>query len=152
MKVFALQYLFPSERESHFFKFDFLDPCSTESYRITVAFLSLRQFGIFLRNRMIIFRVFLHHRRWLEYLKTDRELFFRKIHFSSNLGKKDPKSPQNRSFWIFWKILSLVVPGNNLKWKLVLILISHHQPHIWKNSWSRVMNRNAVGQSDCKTF
>ena len=44
----------------------------------------------------------------LEYLKTDR-------------GKeKGPKRPQNRVFWIFWKILPLAFPGNNLKLKLIL--------------------------------
>ena len=48
-------------------------------------------------------------------------LFPRKIHFSPNLGIKDSKWPQNRVFWIFWKILSLVFLWNNLKWKLILL-------------------------------
>ena len=49
--------------------------------------------------------------------------FFQKIHFCPNLGRKGPKWPQNRVFQIFWKILSLVFPGNNLKLKLILLLI-----------------------------
>ena len=48
-------------------------------------------------------------------------LFPRKIHFSPNLGIKDSKWPQNRVFWIFWKILLLVFLWNNLKWKLILL-------------------------------
>ena len=34
-------------------------------------------------------------------------------------------------FWIFWKILSLVFFGNNLKWKLILLLIFHHQSQVY---------------------
>ena len=59
--------------------------------------------------------------------------FSRKIYFRPNLGKKDPKWPQNKVFWVFWKILSLVFLGNNLKWKLILLLIIHHQSNIWQN-------------------
>ena len=72
----------------------------------------------------------------MEYLQTDRALFSRKIHFCPNLGKKGPKWPQNRFFWIFKKILSLVFLGNNLKRKLILLLMFHHQSHIWRNSSS----------------
>ena len=56
-----------------------------------------------------------------QYLTTDRGLFSKKIHFCPNLGKKGPKWSQNRFFCIFWKILSLVFPGINLKWKLILL-------------------------------
>ena len=34
------------------------------------------------------------------------------------------------SFWILEKNLSLVFLENNLKWKLILLLIFHHQSHI----------------------
>ena len=37
------------------------------------------------------------------------------------------KWPQNRAFLIFWKSLLLVFPGNNLKWKLMLLVIFHKQ-------------------------
>ena len=37
------------------------------------------------------------------------------------------KRAQNMFFGIFWKILSLVFFGNNLKWKLLLLLIFRHQ-------------------------
>ena len=93
-------------------------------YKITIVFLSIclsvLQFRIFLRNSSLVFSDFLNNDRWLEYLKTDRALFSRKIHFCSNLGKKGPKWPQNR-------VLSLVFPGNTIKWKLILLLRSHHQ-------------------------
>ena len=49
------------------------------------------------------------------------------------------KMPQNTFFWIFWNIFLLVFPGNNPKWKLVLLLIFYCQSHIWKNSGSWVM-------------
>ena len=47
--------------------------------------------------------------------------------------------PKTRVFWIFWKILLLVFLENNLKWKLLLLLIFYHQSHIWKNSGSGVL-------------
>ena len=74
----------------------------------------------------------------------------RKIHFCQNSGKKCPKWPQDRFFWIFWKILSLVFLGNNLKQKLILLLIFEHQFHLWQNSGSRVMGQIAVSQSNCR--
>ena len=40
-----------------------------------------------------------------------------------------------------WKILSLVFLGINLKWKLILLLMFHHQSHIWRNSGSQVMGQ-----------
>ena len=92
----------------------------------------------------------MHSGRQLVYFKTDRALFFRKIHFSPNLDKKGPKWPQKRFLWIFWKILSLIFLGNNLKWKLLLLLIFQHQSHIWQNSGSSVLSQNAVRQSNCR--
>ena len=68
----------------------------------------------------------------MEYLKTDRAFFFRKIHFCPNLGKKGPKWPQNRAFWTFWKILWLVFLESNPDWKLILSLIFYHQSHIYQ--------------------
>ena len=76
--------------------------------------------------------------------------FPRKIHFCPNLGKKGPKWSQNRVFWIFWKIFSLVLLGNNLKWKLMLLFIFHLQSHIWQKSGSWIMSQNAVSQSNCR--
>ena len=55
---------------------------------------------------------------------------------------------QNKVFWIFWKILSLVFLGNNLEWKLILLLIFHLQSHICQNSGSYVMDQTAVSQSN----
>ena len=76
---------------------------------------------------------FLHHGRLLQYFKTVRVLFSRKIHLSQNLGKNCPKWPQNRVFWIFWKILTLVFVG--IKLELLLLLIFIHQSRIWFSSY-----------------
>ena len=35
---------------------------------------------------------------------------------------------------ILWKILSLVFPGDNLKWKVILLFKFYCKPLIWKNS------------------
>ena len=75
---------------------------------------------------LIILSDFWHNGRKLEYLKTDKVLFSKKIHFWRNLSKQDPKWSQNFFFIIFWKILSLVFHRNNLKWKLLLLLTFHH--------------------------
>ena len=45
---------------------------------------------------------------------------------------------------------SLVFRRNNLKWKLIVLLIFHHQSHIWQNSGSQVVGQNAVSQSNCR--
>ena len=45
-----------------------------------------------------------------------------------SLGKRSPKWRQNRVFWIFWEILSLVFPGSNLKWKLVKFWLLSYGP------------------------
>ena len=37
--------------------------------------------------------------------------------------------------------MSLVFLGNNIKWKLILLLIFHHQSHIWQNPGSRVWTK-----------
>ena len=67
----------------------------------------------------------------MEYLQTVRVLFSRKNLVMPKLWAKRAQNwQQKRIFWIFWKILSLVIPGNNLKWKLILLLTFHHQSHI----------------------
>ena len=49
---------------------------------------------------------------------------------------------------MFWKILSAFFLGNNLKGKLMSLLIFHHQSHIWQNSGSWIMDQNTVSQSN----
>ena len=68
------------------------------------------------------------------------------FYFCPNLSKKGTKWSQNSVLRIFWKILSLVFIGNNLKWKLILLLIFHCQSHIWQNSGSPVIGQNAFSQ------
>ena len=70
-----------------------------------------QQFSIFIRNRLLEISDFLDRGRWLEYLKSVRALFSRKIHFSQKLGKNCPKWHRNSVFWIFGKFLSLVFLG-----------------------------------------
>ena len=53
--------------------------------------------------------------------KVIEPFFSRKIHFCQNLSKKGWKWPYNRVLWILWKKkCSLVFPGNNLNWKIIL--------------------------------
>ena len=56
-------------------------------------------------------------------------------------AQNDPKI----GFLIFWQKV-LVIPGNNLKWKVIVIF--HHQSHILQNSGSKGMGQNVVGQSN----
>ena len=87
----------------------------------------------------------------MEYLKTGGALFSMKIHFWPIWAKRAQIGPKI----IFLNFLSLLkilksFLGNNLKWKLILLLIFHHQSHIWQNSGSRFMGQNAVNQSSEK--
>ena len=52
---------------------------------------------------LIILSDFWHNGRKLEYLKTDKVLFSKKIHFWRNLSKQDPKWSQNFFFYYFLK-------------------------------------------------
>ena len=66
--------------------------------------------------------------------------FFGKVILSQNklntnwnkIWEKWAKWSRNGVFWIFWKILSLVFSGNNLKWKMLLIIF-HCKALIWQN-------------------
>ena len=119
------------------------------SYKITCLYVcsSVCQFSIFLRNGTLVFG---HDGRWLECLKSDSP-FFQKNSFLPKFGSKVPKmAPEIAFFGFFWKILSLVFLGNNLKWKVILLLMFLHQSHIWQNSGSRVLGQNAVSQSNCR--
>ena len=52
-------------------------------------------------------------------------------------------------FMDFCKILSIVFPGNNLKGKLIFLLIFHHRSSIWQHhSGSQAMGQNSDGQSN----
>ena len=101
------------------------------------VFLSVCQLGIFLRNSSFDFSDFLHDGRYLEYLKTDRNLFPRKIHFCPNLGKKDPKWPPKRFFWVFLKnfVFSLRTPRFNVRCSLCPRVALRHC-HVHFNSWN----------------
>ena len=58
----------------------------------------------------------------MESLKTERAFFFRENSFSPKFGQNGPKWPQNRVFWIFWNILSLVFLGNSVKLKAHIVI------------------------------
>ena len=109
-----------------------LSVCLLSRLSVSLPFvrLSVCQFGICFRNGSLVFSVFcMVVDNWN--IQKLTESFSRKIHFAQ-------KWPQDSFFWIFWKISSLVFPGNNLKWKL-LLLIFHHQSHVWQSSGSGVM-------------
>ena len=59
-----------------------------------------------------------------------------------------PNSPQNRAFRFFRKILSLVSLGNNLKWKLILLLIFNTNPMSGKalgfQLWAQMLSANKM--------
>ena len=89
---------------------------------------SICQFSIFPRHRNSFFW---YLARWyiIGIFKNWQSLFPRKFHFFPNLRKKDQNDPMvpNRIFRIFFlNILSLVFLVNNLKWKLILLLILQH--------------------------
>ena len=73
---------------------------------------------------LLVFSDFLHNDRLLEYSKTNRAFFSRKISFCQIFGKRTQNGPKISFFWMFWKILSLVFLGNNWKWKQILLLIN----------------------------
>ena len=90
----------------------------------------------------------------MEYLKT----LLHKNSFLTKFEQKEPKLAQTYFGGIFWNIMSLVFLAINLKWKLILLLILHHQSHIcWycttitTNSSSWITFQDAGSQSSKKT-
>ena len=75
--------------------------------------------------------------------------FFQGNSFLPKFWRKGPNMVPKQFFFIFWKILLLGFPKNNLKWKLILLLIFHYESHILENSDWRVIGQNAVSQSNC---
>ena len=95
--------------------------------------LSVRQFSIFPRNGSLVFSDFLHNGKLLEYLKADIALFPGKFFFDQIWAKRAQNVPK-----AFWKILSLVFPGNGLKLKANIVIdISPPVPYlaIWSSSY-----------------
>ena len=115
-KDFVYDYFFSlSQRVAPCSKFDFwiaaLWRVLQNHGSLSVCLSAQQQFSIFIRNRLLEISDFLDRGRWLEYLKSVRALFSRKIHFSQKLGKNCPKWHRNSVFWIFGKFLSLVFLG-----------------------------------------
>ena len=74
--------------------FNILDPCPTEGpikSQLSIC-LSVCQFCMMVE-------------RWLEYVKTGRALFLRKIHFCPKLDKKAQNGPEIVSFFVLCKVL-----------------------------------------------
>ena len=107
-----------------------LDPHPTEGpIKICLSIcLSIHQLGKFLRNDSLVFSDNWIFQNWLSW----------KVLFCPNLGKKGPKWCQNKIF------------GNNLQWKLTVLLIFHHQSHVWQNCGSWVIDQNSVSQSNAR--
>ena len=53
--------------------------------------LSIISSSVFLRNGLLLPSNILHDDRVLEYMKADRTLFLKRIHFCAKLGKIGPK-------------------------------------------------------------
>ena len=119
-------------------------------YRGSYKTATCPSFGVFSRNGSVIFFWFLA--RWLiiGISKNLQSRFSKKNSFLPKFGQKGRKIAPKVFFWSFWKILSLVSLGNNLKWKLILLLVFHHQCRILKNSGFRVNDQIAVSQSNCR--
>ena len=112
--------------------------------------LSVCQFSFFLRKGLVVFSVFFAWWYIIGILKNLKSPFYQKNSFLPKFEQKKPKiAPKIGFFFIFWKILSLVFP-NNLKWKLIVFLIFHHQSHIWQSSGSQVLDQNTFSQSNCR--
>ena len=120
------------------------------SYKIIAVCLSIHQCSIFLRNESLVFSDFWYDGKSLEYLKTGRGLFSKKIYFWPNLSKKGPKWPQNDFVRFFQKFIKNLTCFS-WKWsKMKILLIFYHQSHIWQNSCSLFMGQNADNQSSEK--
>ena len=105
----------------------FLDPRRTEGPIKPPLSLSVCQFGVFLSSGSLLFSWFLARWKIIGIFKNwQRPFFLGKFIFAQIWAKW----AWNRIFWIFSNILSLVFLGNNLKWKLILLLIFHHHSHI----------------------
>ena len=83
------------------------------------------------------FFYFWHDGRQLENLKTGKSSLLRENSFFAQVWvKRVQNGPKIGFFWDFLKKLSFVFLGNNLKWKIILLLF-HHQSHIWQNCSSQ---------------
>ena len=106
-----------------------LDPRlqSEESYEIgsvrlyfcTSVHLSRSFLGIW----SLVFSNFWHGDRKPREVVRDKAGIFKKIFIAPKMGKKGPKWAKNEVFSIFQKTLSLVLAGNGLKWKIILLLV-----------------------------
>ena len=72
--------------------------------------------------------------------------FFQKHLFAQKRWKMYPKWSNNRLFWIYWKIWSLVFATMKV---YIICYVTAQNPFLEKyGSWD--MNQNALGQSDCR--
>ena len=86
----------------------YLEPCSTGGPKnlhcvCPYVCLSVHQFGIFLRNRSLVFSDILHGGRKLNYLKSDRALFSEKNIFVQIWAKRTQNDPIIGFFGLFKK-------------------------------------------------
>ena len=140
MKGFSFQLFFPSQRESHSSVPDMIFWILSygRSYKITTLWLSThQQFRIFIRSGLF----------WS--MVNIEVFFFQENSFFPRLEQKLPKMTPKKDYLGFLKNFIISFSGNNLKWKLILLLISHHQSHIWEilvlELWTEMLlvNRNA---------
>ena len=80
----------------------------------------------------------------------NRAGFLKKNFSGPKMAKMGPKWPKNRVFQGFLKILSLVFPGNGLKYNLSSLATSLWKFHACENSSSWDNGKKALGQSECR--
>ena len=98
----------------------FLDPCFTGSFfEFTPVCLSVCD--SFLRVVSLVFFCFFARSQGQRNLCKGRSPIFEENSSFLKIGETGPKCAKNGVFCIFWKILSLAFPGNNLKCKIALL-------------------------------
>ena len=101
-----------------------LDPHPTESYQCFSVFLAVL-LSIYLSVSLAFLSGMAHYLTRI--FKNWQSPFSRKIYFNIYFFILI------LYIYIHWNILSLVFPGNNPKLKHKLLLMFHHQSHIWQN-------------------
>ena len=140
-RIYFTDYFSLSKRVTFCSKFDFLDPCRTEGPVVQRASVCPSTVWYFYQEWVVSFFRFFAPWYVIGIFKNWQSPFFQENSFFPKFGQNLPQMIK-KCFWgVFWKILSLVFLGNNLK--VVLLLIFHHQSHIWQNSGSWVMGWTA---------
>ena len=108
------------------------NPRPTESSIKSPLAVSVREFGIFLRNQFSL--IFCTMVRKSEYFKIDGGLFSGKSIFA-RFGQKGSIVASKQVFRYFLKNFVISFSWKQSKMKTNLLLIFHHQFHFWQKFW-----------------